>query len=158
MRRALGLTAVLFGMWTVWSGHFEVLLLGLGVLSCIVTVALGVRMAIVDEEGVPGRVVWRGVRYLPWLLLQIAKSNLDVARRILSPRVPIAPRLIRVRARQRSAVGRAIFANSITLTPGTVSVDVDGDTIVVHALTAEAANYVLAGEMNRRVAWVDEVP
>ena len=158
MRHAIALTVVLAGIWLLWSGHLEALLLGLGFLSCIVAVALAARMGIVDDEGVPLALVGRAARYAPWLLWQIVKANIDVARRILSPRLPVAPRLIRVRAQQRSAVGRALFANSITLTPGTVSVDVDGDTIVVHALTAEAASDVLAGEMNRRVAWVDEVP
>jgi len=158
MRHAIALTVVLAGIWLLWSGHLEALLLGLGALSCIVAVALAARMGIVDDEGVPLTLTGRAARYAPWLLWQIVKANIDVARRILSPRLPVAPRLIRVRTQQRSAVGRALFANSITLTPGTVSVDVDGDTIVVHALTAEAASDVLAGEMNRRVAWVDGVP
>ncbi|MBI3982962.1 MAG: Na+/H+ antiporter subunit E [Gemmatimonadetes bacterium] len=156
MRHAIALTVVFAGIWLLWSGHLEALLLSLGALSCIVAVALAARMRILDDEGVPFALAGRAARYLPWLLLQIVKANIDVARRILNPRLPVAPRLIRVHARQQSAVGRALFANSITLTPGTVSVDVDGETIVVHALTAEAGNDVLAGEMNRRVVWVEQ--
>jgi len=150
------LVLVMFGIWALWSGHFEWLLLGLGLLSAAATVALGARMGIVDEEALPLRFGVRAVRYLPWLLLQIVKANFDVARRVLSPRLSIAPRLVRVRARQHSAAGRAVFANSITLTPGTVTVDVEGEDLLVHALTAEAAQAVLDGEMNRRVAWMDQ--
>ena len=75
-----------------------------------------------------------------------------MARRILDPRLPIDPRVVRVRALQQRHAARVLFANSITLTPGTVSIDVEGDDIVVHALTREAGDEVLAGEMNRRVA------
>lgn len=156
MRHATGLAIALFGMWLLWSGHFELLLLGLGVLSCIIVAALAVRMGVLDDEG-PGLVAaWRLALYLPWLLWQIVLANMDVARRILTPRLPIAPRLIRVKANQKTALGRTIFANSITLTPGTVSVDLEGDHIEVHALTAEAAEDLLAGAMNRRVAVLEE--
>ena len=155
MRRVIGWTW-LFGMWLLWSGHVEALLLGLGAGSCVVVVMLVGRMGVLDREGLPLSFFPGLLSYLPWLFLQILKANVDVARRILSPRLPVAPRLVRVKAGQGSAAGRALFANSITLTPGTVSVDVDGDVIVVHALTAEAATDVLAGEMNRRVTGVDE--
>jgi multicomponent Na+:H+ antiporter subunit E len=88
---------------------------------------------------------------LPWLLWEIAKANVDVARRVLSRRPAIAPSLLRVRAGQRGDLGRAIYANSITLTPGTVSIEVAGDEITVHALTAEAADGLRTGEMDRKV-------
>ncbi len=155
VRRAAGVGTVLFATWLLWSGHLELLLLGLGVLSCVVVVVLSLRMGVLDDEG-PGVVAgWRLALYTPWLLWQIVLANIDVARRILHPKLPIAPRMIRVRAKQKSALGRTIFANSITLTPGTVSVDLDGDDIVVHALTAEAAQELKEGAMNRRVAGLD---
>ena len=136
----------------LWSGHVEVLLLGLGVLSCVLVVVLSLRMGVFDDEGARVGAAWRLVRYAPWLLWQIVLANLDVALRILNPQLPIAPRLIRVHTKQHSAFGRTVFANSITLTPGTVSVDLDGDEIVVHALTAEAAKELQEGAMNSRVA------
>ena len=77
---------------------------------------------------------------------------MDVALRILNPGLPISPRLVRVRAGQRTDVGRVLYANSITLTPGTVTIDTEGDTITVHALTAEAAAGVESGEMDRRAS------
>lgn len=155
VRRAAGVGTVLFGTWLLWSGHTEALLLGLGILSCVLVVMLSLRMGLVDDEGPRLAVAWRLARYAPWLLWQIVKANVDVARRILNPKLPIAPRLIRVHTQQRSALGRTIFANSITLTPGTVSIDLDGEDIVVHALTAEAARELQEGTMNRRVAGLE---
>ncbi len=143
---------MLFGTWVLWSGHLEVLLLGLGVLSCVLVLVLSRRMGVIDDEGARVGAAWRLARYTPWLLWQIVLANVDVARRILNPKLPIAPRLIRIKAKQRSALGRTVFANSITLTPGTVSVDLEGDEIVVHALTAEAARELQQGAMNARVA------
>ena len=157
MQRAAGVGVALLGTWLLWSGHLEVLLVTLGVLSCAIVVVMSLRMGVMDDEGPQGAAAWRLARYAPWLLWQIVLANIDVAGRILHPRLPIAPRVIRVRARQKSALGRTIFANSITLTPGTVSMDLEGDEIVVHALTKEAAEGLEAGAMNDRVAGL-EVP
>ena len=88
-----------------------------------------------------------------WLGLEIVKSNLDVARRILTPGpLRISPRMVRVRPEQTTDVGRVVFANSITLTPGTVSVDVTAGEILVHALHEESARGLLEGDMNRKCA------
>ena len=92
---------------------------------------------------------------MPWLTWAIVKSNLDVALLILRPSLPISPRMIAVKASQSTDVGKVIYANSITLTPGTVSVDVDGDEITVHCLTREAAEDVETGAMDRRVVRVE---
>ena len=126
----------------------------LGAASLVFVLALSRRMGIVDEEGAPLSLsVPRLLAYVPWLTLEIVKSNVDVARRILSPGPPpIAPRIIRVKARPRTEVAQVIFANSITLTPGTVSIDVDGGEVLVHALHADAAEGVLEGTMNRKCA------
>jgi multicomponent Na+:H+ antiporter subunit E len=147
----LYLTLVLFGVWLLWSGHTEPLLISLGVVSTVSVVAVCRRMGLIDEEAVPLGLPLRAPLFLPWLLWQVVKSNVDVARRILDPRLPIRPELIRVKAGQRDDLGRTIYANSITLTPGTVSVGVEGDEIVVHALTREAAEGLQTGEMDRRV-------
>ncbi len=82
---------------------------------------------------------------------QIVIANIDVARRVLSPSLPISPTLIRVKASQSTDLGQAIYANSITLTPGTISIDVEDGEILVHALTREGAQSLLDGEMDRRV-------
>ena len=154
-RRAAGIGVALLGTWLLWSGHLEALLVSLGVLACVIVVVMSFRMGVMDDEGPRAGAAWRLARYAPWLLWQIVLANLDVARRILQPGLPIAPRVIRVRARQKSALGRTIFANSITLTPGTVSMELEGDDIVVHALTKEAAEELQGGAMNDRIAGLE---
>lgn len=154
MMRIASLTVVLVALWLAWSGVFQPLTLSLGAASIAIVVALAVRMGIADEEGMPTELrLGRFAAYTGWLAIEIVKANLDVARRILSPgRLPIAPRIIRVRASQQTEVGRVIYANSITLTPGTISIDLEGDEILIHALHAEAAAGVETGEMDRRCA------
>ena len=149
-RRTLSLFVLLFLIWLLLSGIYTGLLLGLGLLSCLVVVAVCRRMKIVDPEGHPNHLIPGMVRYIPWLLWAIAKANIDVARRILHPRLPMSPRVFRVEASQKTHLGQVIYANSITLTPGTVAVETDEGTIDVHALTRESAEDVRSGDMDRR--------
>ncbi len=138
--------------WILWSWHFEALLLVFGALSCLVVVLLCWRMGIIDDEGEPLlRLKLRPLFYIPWLLWQIVRSNVDVARRILSPSVPISPKLIEVPSNQKTDLGSVIYANSITLTPGTITIRIRDGVILVHALSEEAAEELLEGEMGRRV-------
>ena len=155
MKSTIGLLVALVVAWVFWSWHFTPILLTLGVVSIGFALWISRRMGLIDDSVDPLGFVVRLVLYLPWLFVEIVKANLDVTARILNPRLPISPRMIRVKAGQRKDLGRVIYANSITLTPGTVSVDTIGDEIVVHALTEEAARGVLSGEMDRRVAAVE---
>jgi len=148
---AISLTIGLAGLWLLLSGHYDPLLLGFGAFSCILVVAISLRMDVVDREGHPIHLGARALTYFPWLLLEIVKSSIDVARRILDPRLPISPTRVRVKAGQPSELGQMIYANSITLTPGTVSMSVEDGYIDVHALTAEGAMALREGEMDRRV-------
>lgn len=146
-------------MWLLLSGHYEPLLLGFGVVSCVVVVAISLRMDVVDREGHPVHLGRGALTYIPWLLIEIAKSNIDVARRILDPRLPISPTRLKVKASQTSELGQVVYANSITLTPGTVSMVVQDGYIDVHALTADGARSLAAGDMDRRVtAMMGETP
>ena len=149
--RTLSLFILLFLSWLLLSGIYTGLLLGFGVLSCLVVVAICHRMKIVDLEGHPNHLVLGLLRYIPWLLWAIVKANIDVVRRIVHPRLPMSPRVIRVEASQKTHLGQVIYANSITLTPGTVTIETDEGTIDVHALTREAAEDVHSGDMDRRV-------
>ena len=138
-------------IWLLWSGHYDdPLLLFFGVASCLFVLYLTDRMNIADEECAP-LLGLRPLIYLPWLIKEITLANIDVTKRLLNPELPINPQMIRVTAGQKSDLGRVIFANSITLTPGTVSVAMQGDEIVIHALTSEAADEDKSGEMDRRV-------
>lgn len=151
MAQAISLGAVLFGLWLLLSGHYTPLLLGFGVASCALVVLISARMDVVDREGHPIHLGPRALTYWPWLLVEIVKANIDVAKRIVDPKLPISPTMLRVKASQKTEVGRVIYANSITLTPGTVSVELEGDMIEVHSLTVEGAEALLEGEMDRRV-------
>jgi len=154
--------AVLFGhlvvVWLLLSGHTEPFLLGFGLLSCIAVVLIVRHLGVLDPEALPVHLGIRPFLYIPWLLVEIVKSNIYVARVIVAPKLAIQPQVIRVPASQRSEVARVIFAHSITLTPGTISLDVDQDSVLVHALTDETAAGLLEGEMDRRVAALESDP
>jgi multicomponent Na+:H+ antiporter subunit E len=149
VKSAVNLSLILIVTWLLWSGYYRnPMLVTLGVLSCIGVVAFVRRMRFVDNEEV---LPLRFALYLPWLLWEIVKANVDVARRILDPKLPISPRLIKVKATQKRDLCRVLYANSITLTPGTVSIKMEDDEITVHALTREAAEGVETGVMDAKV-------
>jgi len=154
--RAVYLGLFLVGLWLLLSGRYAALPIALGFASSVLVVAIALRMDIVDRETHPIHLHPSIVLYWIWLAWEITKANFNVARRILDPRLPISPNLLRVRATQKSDLGRVSYANSITLTPGTVSLGLDGDTIQVHALTREAAEALSKGEMDRRVTKIEK--
>ncbi len=151
MVRAVNLVLVMYANWLLFSGHYDRLLLSLGFASTLVAVAIALRMDIVDRETYPVPLNLRALTYWLWLAGEVIKANLDVARRILSPSLPISPSVVLVKASQRTDLGRVTYGNSITLTPGTITIDLEGDTLEVHALTREAAEVLQEGEMDRRV-------
>ena len=155
MLRAFGLGAILFVFWLVLSGHYTPLLLGFGVGSTVLVVYLALRMEVVDHEGVPmlGGRFWL---YVPWLMKEVLVANLHVASIILSPHLPISPILVHYRASQKTDLGRAIYANSITLTPGTITTGVHGDDFEIHSLTWVDVDGREEDEMDRRVRWVEQ--
>lgn len=152
MIHAIRLGVVLYCLWLLLSGYYVALLISLGLVSTVLVTVIALRMDIVDHETYPVRVTWAVISFWSWLGWEIVKSNIDVTRRVLSPALPISPRVIRIKASQKTKLGLVTYANSITLTPGTVSIDVYGDTIEVHALSEEAARELEGGEMDRRVS------
>jgi multicomponent Na+:H+ antiporter subunit E len=152
--RLIVLAAVLYCFWLFLSGHLEPLLLAYGVASVAIAVAFAWRLDIIDDESFPIHLTLRGVLYWPWLIVEIFKSAIDVTLIILNPRLPISPTLTRIPARQKGAVGLTTYANSITLTPGTISAVVSErrHEILVHGLTEDSARALDDGEMDRRAA------
>ena len=147
------LGAGLFALWLLLSGHFEALLLSLGVVSVLLCVWIAARMHILDAEmQLEQFLLVKSLLYLLWLTREIALSAWSVARIVVSPSLPISPTVVRLPVTQRTDMGRAIYANSITLTPGTVSIDLGDDFVEVHALTEEAAQGLSTGEMDARVS------
>ena len=156
-RHAINLGLFLFAIWLLLSGHYTPLLLVLGVLSTLLVVLLATRADLIDRETQTVLLRPSILFYWFWLGREIIRSNIDVARRILSPRMPISPKVFTVRAFQKTELGRVTYANSITLVPGTVAMDVDEDVITVHALTQAAADELKQGEMNRRVCKIEGI-
>ncbi|MBT6178648.1 MAG: Na+/H+ antiporter subunit E [Deltaproteobacteria bacterium] len=154
-----GLIIVLTLIWLGWSGIYDNgMILGFGVLSLIITVWVSNRLGAIDSEGQPVNPKLLG--YAPWLIKEIVVANIDVIKRILSPNIEkaISPTWTLVSAKQKTRLGRVIFANSITLTPGTVSVEVGDDKILVHALSQEGADSLagdMGGEMGTRVCGLE---
>lgn len=149
--RYFSLGVVLFGFWLLLSGHYTNFLLAMGLLSVVAILLFSHRMHIVDAEGHPVHLAPRALLYWPWLLVEICKSAWNVTKIILNPALPISPTATRVKASQKSALGVNIYANSITLTPGTISIEVSGQDIVVHALEKSGADDVEGGAMDARV-------
>ncbi len=141
--------------WLVWSGHTKPMLLMFGAFSCAWVLYLSRQMGVLDRESFPYQLVFRWPLYLAWLFVQIVKSNIAVAKLILKPRLSLSERLIYVRHSQSTPAGVVGYANSITLTPGTVTLDVRDGRILVHALTEEIAYDLAQGEMDRRAAWLE---
>lgn len=157
LQRAFNLGLFLFAVWVLLSGHYTPLMLVLGVLSTLFVVFLATRADLIDRETQPVLIKLSVLFYWVWLGREITKSNIDVTRRILNPRLPISPTVFTVRANQKTELGRVMYANSITLVPGTVTMRLNEDVITVHALTREAADDLRNGEMNRRVSDVESV-
>lgn len=152
MGRIAGLWVTLFSLWLLLSGHYTALLISLGAVSSALAVYVAVRMGILDEEGFPLQLLVKLLAYIPWLLWEILKSNVQVARIVLSPRLPIKPRVVHFHSSQKTDLGRFIYANSITLTPGTITTGIVGQDFEVHALTAHLVDGGEENLMNRKVS------
>ena len=148
---------VLALLWIALSGYFTVLQLSLGVFSCIFVIWLTIRLDLLPEES--RRIsLFRLAAYLIWLVKEIIFSNLRIARIVLSPRPQLHRRVVHSKVKQHTTLGVAIYANSITLTPGTVTLDAEEDDLSVHVLTRRCADDLLSDEMNRRVAGIEGRP
>ena len=144
---------VLVVAWALWSGHGEPLIVAFGALSCLTVFGISQRMdRLIGAEPLDYALALRSLVYLPWLALEIAKANLDVAGLILKSDTNVQSHLIRTRASQSTELGRVIYANSITLTPGTITLDLRGEDLIIHALSKSAAEGVQEGQMDRRVS------
>ena len=157
MRTRVTLGLVLFAFWMLLSGYFTPLLLSLGVISCVGVILIVWRMELLEDEVHPrylGRIVFF---YLPWLFMEIVKSNIAVAKIILRPKMGIRPTVFNAGTSQKTELGIVVYANSITLTPGTVTMGIEDGTLSVHALDLEFADDVLTGEMDRKVSAVEYI-
>ncbi len=156
MGRFLILVLALAGLWLLLSGYFDKpLLLAFGAGSVLFAAYLARRAGILDHDSVPARLFPGVLGYWMWLGGEIGKANMIVIRHALAVEPKLSPKLFLVPNPPKSTVGKATFANSITLTPGTVSVDLREDAILVHALTEELADVAAITDMGVRVAKIE---
>ena len=152
--RRLGVFLILFAFWLVFSGHYDTLHLSLG-LVCTSLVAVFSYDLLLPDVTFPTKLLstWRFLQYIPWLFYRIVLANLHVVYLIFRPG-EIRPRLIRFKTSLTGDLSRVTLGNSITLTPGTLTLDIDAGEFYVHVLSDKAAEDVVTGEMERRVAHV----
>ena len=155
MGRAVGLGSLLAALWLALSGHYTPLILSFGLGSVVLVVYLAHRMDVADHEGVPLHLGGRLLRYIPWLLKEIFVANVAVAKIILDPKLPISPIMVHFKGSQTTDMGRFIYANSITLTPGTITTGVNGNDFEIHALSFHDVDGKEEDEMDRLCTWVE---
>lgn len=151
--KALLLFVFYFVIWLLLSGHYDPLLLTLGVLSCITCLYVTWKAKFIDEEGLPLHLLIRLPIYTLWLFKEIIKANIDTAKIIIFNNPD--PQNFRVKSSQKTEAGNVTYANSITLTPGTVTTVLDGDILEVHALSSDMADDVKSGAMDKKVSWLE---
>ncbi len=149
--RLTSLAIVLYLFWLALSGYFKPFLLIGGLVCTLLVVLAAQRMKLLDDEGHPAHLLRAAVTYWPWLLWEIIKAGWAVTKAVLAPRLTISPTMTRVVASQTTPACIATYANSITLTPGTITTAVDGNILTVHALEQGGAIDVEGGGMDERV-------
>lgn len=146
MKHTISLGTLLFGLWVLLSGHFAPLLLGFGVISVIFSLYIAHRMDVVDRESHPIHLTFKLLKFSMILIKRIFVSNIDVALRIIGIKA-VSPQFIKVKLNQSSDLTKAMYANAITLTPGSASIHIEGDELYVHTISKEGAQDLLDGGM-----------
>jgi len=154
MRYVISLILILSALWLAISGVYKPLLFILGAASVGLVTWLSVRMDVVGQEHNPVLYSWRLFRYWNWLVVQILKSNIHVAKLALTP-ARIQPQLLTVPVPHQDEVAKVTYANSCTLTPGTVALQLRSDELLVHALDDASAADLRSGEMADRISWLE---
>ena len=146
----------LAAFWWLLSGQTRLFLLICGLVVCLGTAVISSRMALLDEESQPLGMVPRLLAFVPWLFWQVLVSNWDVVKRVWTPGLDIQPCIVKAPMSLKNGFAQATYANSITLTPGTVTIDTEAaDGYLVHALHQPAADGLLTGDMHARVKRVE---
>jgi len=140
---------VLFVFWVLLSGSFEWIHLGLGLIISIFVAW--------NNSGhsrfIPTFRLWfRVILYLPWLFYKIVQSSLHLSKLILHPALPIDPQLISVESKLNHQAAVVLFGNSLTLTPGTITVEVDKNKLTFHALDKALGDDVASKQMESKIA------
>jgi len=135
---------------------FDAFHLALGVISCVIVTYTTHDILFTRESFSYKQIIeaWRFIKYIPWLLWQIILSNIHVAGLVLSPKMPIEPHMIRIKVRLKKDISIVTYANSITLTPGTITADITDGEFYIHCISKKVADDLFTGEMENRVAHI----
>ena len=147
--------------WVAFSGKFDAFHLGLGALSALIITVISQDLLFADRGKALGertKEAGRFLKYVFWLLWQVALANVHVFKLAMtkSGEEEMVPRVVKFKTKLKSDFAKFVFANSITLTPGTITIQIKGDRYVVHAISAAVEKDLLTGEMEKRVAAVFE--
>ncbi len=152
--RSIILFFLLIGFWLLMSGHYSILITSLGIISCALCVYLTIKANILDNEMLPLYFFPRLLQYTLWLIKEILISNIETAKVILFKTED--PELFTVKSSQASNEGKVTYANSITLTPGTVTTQINENVFEVHALTKSFGDDVRSSQMDKMVSWLEK--
>jgi len=151
VKHIISLGALLFALWLGLSGQINALMISLGVASTIAIVAITHRMDTIDKETYPAHMNLLLLRFWLFLAREVIFANIDVVKRIFKPGKNISPQLFELPLTLKTDLSRVIYANAITMTPGTVSANLDKKTITIHTLSIESAQDLSSGRMANAV-------
>jgi len=151
----ISLFLTLAAFWLLNSGHYSMLILLLGAASIILVLIISHQMDVVDQESQPLYLTRNIFGYYFWLIKEVTQTNITVVKHIWLGKESISPTLKKIKISQKTDMGKVIYANSITLNPGTVAIDLIDDEIIVHALLYKGIESLKAGEMDRRVSLLE---
>ena len=143
-------------LWLILSGIYKPMLIGFGIVSVALVMVIVRRMDQVDGDHV--RISIKPIQfffYVLWLFIEIAKSNWRVTKIVLARTMPIRQNLFEVPYSQTSDLGQVIFANSITLTPGTLTIETETGDFLIHALSYDPTDMDALADMDRRVTGIE---
>ncbi len=145
----------LYGFWITLSGKYDLFHLSLGFI-CSFLVGCVSHDLLFEDIRAKNRLLStaRFICYLPWLIYQIILANIHVACLVLNPKMPIEPKIIRFKTKLKSDISMVTLGNSITLTPGTITMDIIDGEFYVHAISKKVADDLLTGEMEARIAYI----
>ncbi|MEE4297057.1 MAG: Na+/H+ antiporter subunit E [Wenzhouxiangella sp.] len=154
MKHILFLALTLTVLWLAISGVYKPVIFMLGVGSLVLVIWVASRMRIIGEEHNPLVFSWRLPVFWLWALREIVLANLHVARLVFKPQ-EISPRIVKVPVPLQSELGRVVYGNTCTLTPGTVTLTLDNEKLVAHALDQHSAEALLSGRLVRKIQWLE---
>jgi multicomponent Na+:H+ antiporter subunit E len=152
------LVAFLFfsAVWLLFSGIYKLLMIIFGVVSVVlVLIAVGRMNLLKNSESAVILRPFKLINYFFWLFVEIVKSNIAVCKILWSPNISVDQKIIKIPFSQRGEISQVIFANSITLTPGTVTLEMEGKELIVHILNYGEGTTSSLSEMNKRVTCIE---